>query len=831
MRVGIIFLVLLVRDSNAISQPPVCMDYGDPLPYYDSNSTCGNGRLDSGEVCDDGNRIGGDGCNAWCNAFDRFSSACTMAGGMQTCSYNTPKLGSPSQSVFCDLTSVAARVRNGVTSLFLADAGVLLKYDIMVSPTRSIQPFASTAVVGSPYRRFCSLIPEADSDAVVAHECISQRVIRFASPTEVAGVQIIQDLGGVLAPSTTEHIVRDYYDEASRTLFIVSPPADSGAAAASICAVLYAVSLGSPAYDGRAVAYVPCSIDTPGDLTLDGFTGLPTTYDAGGMKPYMVFKEQCTDSLAMCYVVYMSRGDLHHVKVYVPAAVVNVTGSSPPLTFGMKYVVSTNAMDNVLFTGTIKKYTVGGALISLVSSCLSIQPPGGAPPITFGDACTLVKNSGWGCATPLRNPFPTDVVVSPFILPKQFSSGLTHHQLQRIFGTENLALANVSGMGGPFLYQQLLGNVLSGTLPVDIVEISSTGDLVYITPTSVNLITTKGVTLQDYTSFPYCLAHDATLCAAGYYGSVGGSCVRCPDTRSSSPTAAEQIMCVGQSSNNRRRLLTGGQMAPSVSFSVLVGGDVSGDEIDLSLCYYMNQNCIPCPTTPNQISQRQPTNGNADAALASQSIASTSVQSLPEKLMQTYATAVGMKLPDDGSEYSLTMAHPELNLMNSMIKNPSCTPTPLTSHFALANLNISALAFNAAASACSAQMYRGALRRMLRCLVQQIRTLTVPPLQAANRRRSLLGVDASSSIPATVPRIGQQNDVGIVSSTPVHFGSSSYGTYGGNTTSASDSSSSLSTLTIAIIAGASAAALLVVLTIIVCVSRRKNPSYAPLKQN
>ena len=26
---------------------------------------CGNGVLDAGEVCDDGNAVGGDGCNAW----------------------------------------------------------------------------------------------------------------------------------------------------------------------------------------------------------------------------------------------------------------------------------------------------------------------------------------------------------------------------------------------------------------------------------------------------------------------------------------------------------------------------------------------------------------------------------------------------------------------------------------------------------------------------------------------------------------------------------------------------------------------------------------------
>ena len=822
-------VVLLVGYAAAISMPPVCMDLPDQVPYMDVNSTCGNGVVDVGEVCDDGNRIGGDGCNAWCNAFDRLGSACTMAGSMQTCSYHVPQLGTPSQTVFCDLTCVTSRVRNGVTTLYLADAGVLLQYDIMVSPTRSIRPFASTPMTTtSTYRRFCSLIAVADSDAIIAHECISQKVILFASPNEVAGMQVIMDLGGILAGSSTEHIARDFHDESTNQLLIASSPGSASPASmpSGTCSVLYAVSLVAPAYEGKVVAYIPCSIDTPGDLTLDGFTGLLTTYDADGMKPSMVFREQCTDSVALCYVVYMNRGDLHRMKVYVPVVAGNA--SAPPLTVGMKYVVNTNAMDNVLFVGMQKRYGTGGSVMSLVSSCLSVQPANGAPPFTFGDVCTLVNNMGWGCATPLRNPFPTDVVASPFMLPNHFSSGLTHYQLQDLFGIENLALVNATGVGGAFLYQQLLDNALSGTLPVDFTQVASTGDIVYITSSSVNVLSTKGMTLQDYTSFPYCLAHDATLCRAGYYGSVGGTCVRCPDSRSSQPTPAEQMMCVGQSGSGQRRLLTGGQMAPSVSFSAMAGGDVTSDEIDLALCQYMTLNCLPCSTTPSQISQKQPANGNADAALSSQSTASNSVKSLPEVLLLSYAAAVGMVLPEDGSEYSLTMAHPELMLINSVLRDPSCRPTPLSDYFALAHLNISAAAFNVAASACTPLLYRGAVRRIIRCVIQQIRTLTIPALaQSAMRRRSLLATGASTVLPAAVPRFGQQNDIGLVSSTPVNFRMSGTQPGGNNSNAtATDSSSSPSILVIAIISGVSAAVLLLVIAIVVCVARRKHPRLA-----
>ena len=43
-------------------------------------------------------------------------------------------------------------------------------------------------------------------------------------------------------------------------------------------------------------------------------------------------------------------------------------------------------------------------------------PPVG-PPATMGDVCTLVLFNDWNCSTPLRNPFTTDVVFAPFLLP------------------------------------------------------------------------------------------------------------------------------------------------------------------------------------------------------------------------------------------------------------------------------------------------------------------------------------------------------------------------------------------------------------------------------
>jgi cysteine-rich repeat protein len=63
---------------------------------------CGNGALDPDEVCDDGNQINFDGCNAFCSAFDAMPAAATLAGGTTACpdGKTTVLGGTPSQVGF-----------------------------------------------------------------------------------------------------------------------------------------------------------------------------------------------------------------------------------------------------------------------------------------------------------------------------------------------------------------------------------------------------------------------------------------------------------------------------------------------------------------------------------------------------------------------------------------------------------------------------------------------------------------------------------------------------------------------------------------------------------
>ena len=73
----------------------------------------------------------------------------------------------------------------------------------------------------------------------------------------------------------------------------------------------------------------------------------------------------------------------------------------------------------------------------------------------------------------------------------------------------------------------------------------------------MQFVTTKGMQLQDFSNYPYCLAHPAIMCPTGQYGSVGGVCTPCSPT--SAPSVPEQMQCVPPRTS-RRRLLSNMQV-------------------------------------------------------------------------------------------------------------------------------------------------------------------------------------------------------------------------------------------------------------------------------
>lgn len=178
-----ISLVAVKGDDPCIPLPSPGGPTEQDLPF------CGNGVIDPGEVCDDGNRAGGDGCNAWCSAFDRMTRACTLAGQnyYYAAQASSPKClsmmlsastFSASEAYFCDLNAVAASPDGSF--ILVADGGLLVRVELFTdSVMNSLSIFPAT--ITYPFKRFCSLFIMEDGDTVVAHECQEQSVVIFTA--------------------------------------------------------------------------------------------------------------------------------------------------------------------------------------------------------------------------------------------------------------------------------------------------------------------------------------------------------------------------------------------------------------------------------------------------------------------------------------------------------------------------------------------------------------------------------------------------------------------------------------------------------------------------
>ena len=114
-----------LRQSNPSRPNGVCIKIcnalagnNDALLKECESPTCGDGKLDYGETCDDGNRLNGDGCNKYCSlsTFDRCESSSDCKGQSQTCKMPFTSTTKTDNNLYCLPTATKEKdesVENG----------------------------------------------------------------------------------------------------------------------------------------------------------------------------------------------------------------------------------------------------------------------------------------------------------------------------------------------------------------------------------------------------------------------------------------------------------------------------------------------------------------------------------------------------------------------------------------------------------------------------------------------------------------------------------------------------------------------------------------------
>lgn len=785
----------------AYSVPKYCADLPPQSPA-DINiaRTCGDGVVqpENLEVCDDGNRRSGDGCNGWCTAFDRYASACTIAGDPRECpnaaaaasSPPRPSLSTtPALTRFCSLSCLAVAKKNESAYIYLADGGSLLRYSILVDNPQ-IQLFPATS--GSTYTKFCGIFP-LSSGAVVAHECSRQEIIRFEDPMLASGKSRVAMLP--ILPTSQDLVFKGLITEDESHLIMAGNPSHP-VSQNNACIIVTVVHLAENA--NEVALQVPCTLDTYPDLVIDGRLAL--AYDITGMQPTQVYQDKCPpDVPGECFVVQCARADLHSLQIFISVEQLFQFDAS---SLSPKYYVSRNTFLNAWGTPIQRRYH-GTVTYTLRGACLTVDAGSGVPKITFGATCASMPVFGSACARPLVNPWATDVFYPPFLLPKEFTSQHTQQELERIFDVENLKDANVSGVSGVFLFQQMLQNLYSGTVPLDFAPIPGQQDIVYITKNGVHFLSSKGFVLQDYQNPPYCLVHNTVLCPTGYYASVGQACKPCALATDAIPSPAEQMQCVGvettgnaTTSSGRRRLLSVMQNPPYVSFALKTSSDVDHNEINVGVCLFLQKNGISCgsgfgssgggaaaaaagdTTKNNLLVSREPSNMNADADMSSghavvDSIHTVLMQTIQQKddLIEVYA--------QNKSEYTVSFVVYNTSVVDGLVQGvqrsasaSSVADGVLQSMPDLLEQGvISKSALQKAATQCSSTN-----RHFWRCVMAYIRegqALDAASSSSSNnqgRRRRLLQQNTAQPKSVDSLMVMEQNSFTVVSNTPVYFG-------------------------------------------------------------
>ena len=530
------FLLLILLPATL-----ACFYEPAPVPLAPAElPRCGNGILDPGELCDDGNRLDGDGCSSWCTAYDKYSRTCTLAGS--SCSTSRSTAASPSRARFCNLQSIDTGP-NG-TYVVLADGAFLYHYELFLNGEQdravTLLPFTNA----QPYGSFCLVRVLQDTEQVLAHDCQSQQLL--LADKQGTTVSLLADLSphirntsrftGLLLPK--------------QQLFILAGLARDN----QNCITTWQVDVATG--QTQQLQPVPCMAY---NVRVEGSTERTTALNLQSFVPTAIAQAPCLADMptAQCFVLTARReADLQAVRVYMP-----VEGGSD-----LAYVASTDQWANAL-GDQVTRPSNNNMLYSARGTCFTARDTTtlGAKspkPIRLGTGCPLTYQ-GLDCAMPLNNHFTTEVSNPTSLLSDPVAG--THAQLAQGYDTATQ-------------YQAAIRAAWGGITPVDFVELPITRDIVYITQTSVGYLSSKGITLFDKLAPGYCRAHDMVQCPPGLYASVGEPCRPCAEPQT---TVAYQVWCANQ---------------PYVHFSAVVDPLFTLDELHTALCKFAHikgQQCAP----------------------------------------------------------------------------------------------------------------------------------------------------------------------------------------------------------------------------------------------
>ena len=591
-------LLLLFVSLSKQAPPPECYDAPAPSPSR-ALPLCGNGVLDAGEVCDDGNKINFDGCNAFCSAFDALVAANTIAGGPVTCpdGKNTVLGGTTSQVQFCNLRAIDTALDGSY--VILADGSKLLRFDLFTDATKGSIRQLDASIDHAFSDSICSVAVLKPDSAIVIHDCGAQKLFIAMGNDDGSHIQMLADWSDFFASNNNN---KAYYDKNKRIAVVAGKLQSS----AFFSVQMVNISL----FDNFFVQnQAPVSLATIPRVVYNVWEGVTkrASMDIGQMEARAVVYEPCPDtfrSMQMCFCVYMeSPINMEFFRIYVPE------NGGVDLEF---YSYTTNLMDNALGHPLIRHsgslvYTLSGSCFQVESRILTDD--GKTPPvITLGNACKQ-RSSGSKCNLPFNNPFITDVITTPILLPDGLSASHTHMELSQIFaatcgsdGNNNNASLGVVETQGPRLYQSVLRSVYASTLPVDFVELAGILDIVYVTPTSVGLISTKRTILYDRNQPGYVRPTNLIHCPSKQYGTVGGVCIPCekpplPSSFSSMVPVSYQIQC------------RGGEFE---TFTIVASKNVSSNDVHQGICTYGAAKNGSCASDVS-LAFAQPFNMAADA--------------------------------------------------------------------------------------------------------------------------------------------------------------------------------------------------------------------------